>query len=146
MKINNCIYLAQDIVTKGLPQRQGRISMMSMVFKVSAVVCLGGCSLLPAKTFESPKNDPQSQVIPQNPIAPAPIFSSSSDPNFVVGVVQKVGPAVVRIDSARTVTSQTPEEFEDPFFRRFFGPQKNLKIHFSDDFLAIECHRNLNNG
>ncbi|OUL28061.1 HhoA/HhoB/HtrA family serine endopeptidase [Nostoc sp. 106C] len=127
MKINNCICAAQDIVTKGLPQRQEKTSMMSMLFKVSAVVCLGGCALLPAKTFETPKNDAQSQVEPQNTttpkvaIAPPPMLSSSSDPNFVVGVVQKVGPAVVRIDSSRTVSSQTPEEFEDPFFRRFFG-------------------------
>lgn len=121
MKINNCICAAQDIFTKGLSQRQGRTSMMSIVFKVTAVVCLGGCSLLPGKTFETQTGDAQSQVVPQNTIAPAPILSSSSDPNFVVGVVQKVGPAVVRIDSARTVTSQPPEEFEDPFFRRFFG-------------------------
>lgn len=121
MMINNCICAVQDIVTKGLPQRQGRTSMMSMVFQVTAVVCLSSCSLLPGKTFETQTGDVQSQAVPQNTIAPAPIFSSSSDPNFVVGVVQKVGPAVVRIDSARTVTSQIPQEFEDPFFRRFFG-------------------------
>jgi S1-C subfamily serine protease len=121
MKINNCICAAQDIITKGLPQRQGKTSMISMLFKVSAVLCLGGCSLLPGKTFETQTRDAQPQVVPQNTIAPAPILSSSSDPNFVVGVVQKVGPAVVRIDSARTVTSKIPEEFEDPSFRRFFG-------------------------
>ncbi|WP_242037792.1 HhoA/HhoB/HtrA family serine endopeptidase [Tolypothrix sp. FACHB-123] len=94
---------------------------MAMLFNVSFVVYLGGCSLLPGKSFERQNNDSQPPVIPQNTIAPAPIFSSSGgDPNFVVGVVQKVGSAVVRIDSSRTVTSQ-PEEFEDPFFRRFFG-------------------------
>ncbi|OUL28957.1 serine protease [Nostoc sp. T09] len=138
MKINNCICATQDIVTKGLPQRQEKTSMMSMLFKVSAVVCLGGCALLPAKTFETQKNDAQAQVEPQNTttpkvaIAPPPILSSSSDPNFVVRVVQKVGPAVVRIDSSRTVSSQTPEEFEDPFFRRFFGdtvpPQPRQRV------------------
>nr|WP_244329398.1 HhoA/HhoB/HtrA family serine endopeptidase [Tolypothrix sp. PCC 7910] len=101
--------------------------MMSMLLKVSLVVFLGGCSLLPGKTFGKQESDAQSQAAPQsttNPdsaIVPPPIFSSSNDPNFVVGVVQKVGSAVVRIDSSRTVASQTPEEFEDPFFRRFFG-------------------------
>jgi Do/DeqQ family serine protease len=45
----------------------------------------------------------------------------NTDPNFVTQVVQKVGPAVVRINSSRTVKSQLPEEFNDPFFRRFFG-------------------------
>jgi S1-C subfamily serine protease len=38
--------------------------------------------------------------------------------------VQKVGPAVVRIDSSRTVKTQRPDEFSnDPFFQRFFGSQ-----------------------
>jgi Do/DeqQ family serine protease len=37
--------------------------------------------------------------------------------------VQKVGPAVVRIDSSRTVKAQIPDEFNDPFFQRFFGSQ-----------------------
>jgi S1-C subfamily serine protease len=32
-----------------------------------------------------------------------------------------VGGAVVRIDSTRTVTTQAPDEFSDPFFRGFFA-------------------------
>lgn len=46
---------------------------------------------------------------------------AGTDPNFVTGIVKNVGPAVVRIDSSRTVKTQVPEEFNDPFFRRFFG-------------------------
>ncbi|ALF53630.1 serine protease [Nostoc piscinale CENA21] len=53
----------------------------------------------------------------------APPIAAGTDPNFVTQVVQKVGPAVVRINSSRTVKSQIPEEFNDPFFRRFFGSQ-----------------------
>lgn len=44
--------------------------------------------------------------------------------NFIAEVAQKVGPAVVRIDSERTVRvpGAFPEEFfSDPFFRDFFG-------------------------
>lgn len=48
---------------------------------------------------------------------------SATDPNFVANVVEKVGPAVVRIDTSRRVTSQVPEIFNDPFFRQFFGSQ-----------------------
>lgn len=47
----------------------------------------------------------------------------TTNPNFVTQVVQKVGPAVVRINSSRTVRSRLPEQFNDPFFRRFFGSQ-----------------------
>ena len=41
--------------------------------------------------------------------------------NFVTNVVDKVGPAVVRIDAERTVTNRIPEAFKHPFFRDFFG-------------------------
>lgn len=41
--------------------------------------------------------------------------------NFIADAVERVGPAVVRINSARTVQTQTPAVFNDPFFRQFFG-------------------------
>jgi len=50
------------------------------------------------------------------------ILPSPTDP-FVVAAVQKVGPAVVRINAARTVTSQAPGGFDDPLLRRFFGSE-----------------------
>lgn len=53
----------------------------------------------------------------------APPIPTATESNFVTQVVQKVGPAVVRIESSRTVTSRLPAEFNDPFFRRFFGSQ-----------------------
>ena len=40
--------------------------------------------------------------------------------SFIAAVADQVGPAVVRIDSARTVARQ-PGPFNDPFFREFFG-------------------------
>lgn len=40
--------------------------------------------------------------------------------SFIASVADQVGPAVVRIDSARTVASR-PGPFNDPFFRDFFG-------------------------
>ena len=42
--------------------------------------------------------------------------------NFIASAVERVGPAVVRINAARTVTtSRRPGIFNDPFFREFFG-------------------------
>ncbi len=43
--------------------------------------------------------------------------------NFITQVVDKVGPAVVRINASKTVTTRQSggSEFEDPFFKRFFG-------------------------
>lgn len=99
-----------------------------------AVVFLGSCSLLPAKTIDNQQSDTQAQntTVPNPVIVPPQIFSSSGDPNFVVKVVQQVGPAVVRIDSSRTITSRVPDEFNnDPFFRRFFAegtPQPRQRV------------------
>jgi len=57
----------------------------------------------------------------------------NQDSNFITQVVEKVGPAVVRIDSSRTVTRQVPDVFDNPLFREFFGsdlpsgPQKRVE-------------------
>ncbi|PSN15101.1 serine protease [filamentous cyanobacterium CCP5] len=43
---------------------------------------------------------------------------------FVAAAVRRVGPAVVRIDTEKTVTrNQQNPFFDDPFFRGFFGPE-----------------------
>ncbi|HEY9763329.1 MAG TPA: HhoA/HhoB/HtrA family serine endopeptidase [Trichocoleus sp.] len=51
----------------------------------------------------------------------APIIPENT--NFIAGIVNQVGPAVVRIDSSRTVRSSAPAMLQDPFFRQFFGNQ-----------------------
>jgi Do/DeqQ family serine protease len=48
-------------------------------------------------------------------------IAESSNP--VAAIVKEVGPAVVRIDSSRTVKNPNAEVFNDPFFRNFFGSQ-----------------------
>lgn len=48
--------------------------------------------------------------------------SVSNPRRFVAKAVDQVGPAVVRIDTERTITRTIPDPFgTDPFFRRFFG-------------------------
>jgi serine protease Do len=56
-----------------------------------------------------------SQTVAQ---APQPTFQSTS---FIADAVERVGPSVVRIDAARTVVQRTPDVFNSPFFREFFG-------------------------
>jgi S1-C subfamily serine protease len=118
----------KNIYTRGLTPHWSISNILLILFSGIAVVFLGGCSV-PGNILQT-RPDTQSQLPntseDNNPVvAPPPIINSSGgDPNFVVAVVQRVGAAVVRIDSARTVTSQASDEFEDPFFRRFFGDRR----------------------
>ena len=43
--------------------------------------------------------------------------------NYVSDVVSRVGDSVVRIDASRTVATNVPAMYNDPFFRQFFGSQ-----------------------
>src|SRR5579883_2100237 len=56
-------------------------------------------------------------------INPAQIPDAGGQGSFVAKAVNQVGPAVVRIDTERTVTRRSSPDpmLEDPFFRRFFG-------------------------
>jgi Do/DeqQ family serine protease len=71
----------------------------------------------------------QTAIAPAKPMEIAQVPSRSSgilsggDTNFVVNAVDRVGSAVVRIDSSRTVRGRTPAIFNDPAFRQFFGSQ-----------------------
>ncbi|BAZ89161.1 HtrA2 peptidase [Raphidiopsis curvata NIES-932] len=89
------------------------------ILMTGLIVLVTGCSNLNSRNLTPQKINPQVEsTTKSNTVVVDPV---SGDPNFIVQVVQKVGSAVVRIDSARTVTSQVPEEFSDPFLRRFFG-------------------------
>ena len=48
---------------------------------------------------------------------------TGNNSNFITAVVDKVGPAVVRIDSTRTVQNPDTKIFDDPLFQQFFGSQ-----------------------
>ncbi len=43
--------------------------------------------------------------------------------NFIATAVEQVGPAVVRIDAQRSVSQISPDTFNNPLFRRFFGEE-----------------------
>ncbi|MFN5952462.1 MAG: HhoA/HhoB/HtrA family serine endopeptidase [Dolichospermum sp.] len=121
MKINNHKLAAKNINTRFLGQKWGNKGKKWIAACGVIVFMLGGCNSLKKTTSVENSNGQGEKTTVPTEIAPPPIFSSSGDPNFVVKVVQKTGNAVVRIDSTRTVTTQVPDEFSDPFFRGFFG-------------------------
>ncbi|TAE54215.1 MAG: PDZ domain-containing protein [Nostocales cyanobacterium] len=106
------------------------ITKLGLLTTGLTAILLSSCSTLNSRTLEGNKNNTQAQTnsttnnttnsTPNPVFSPPAIIAATGNPNFVVDVVQKVGGAVVRIDSAKTV-STVPDGFDDPFFRRFFG-------------------------
>ena len=65
-------------------------------------------------------------VLENKSVAQAPVASNSG--SFVAAAVAQTGPAVVRIDTEKTVASRTDPLFEDPFFREFFGDRFGAQL------------------
>ncbi|MDG2990252.1 trypsin-like peptidase domain-containing protein [Candidatus Synechococcus calcipolaris G9] len=81
-----------------------------------SLMTLGAAATLFAGQFVPTGNLFSASTVAQLP-APIP----SGDINFIAQAVEQVGPAVVRIDSSRTVQTRVPAVFNDPFFQEFFG-------------------------
>jgi len=100
-------------------KKQSRQYLLTSI--AGLALSLGGCSL-PNNPFQNRQSPTSPQPAIDAPQSDRPVISAvPTDPNFVVAAVQKVGPAVVRINAARTVSAQAPDEFDDPVIRRFFG-------------------------
>ena len=89
----------------------------------------GGTGYLMSRNWQTtPKIVETPQVyLGKTPTITSPTIEQNNDKevNFIAQAVQKVGPAVVRIDASRELTSSLPERFTQPFFRRFFKEEQS---------------------
>ena len=58
----------------------------------------------------------------------AELAATASSNSFVTAAVDRVGPAVVRIDTERTVSRNLDPLMEDPFFNRFFREDLRTQV------------------
>ncbi|HEY9739350.1 MAG TPA: HhoA/HhoB/HtrA family serine endopeptidase [Coleofasciculaceae cyanobacterium] len=81
---------------------------------------LGSRYLMAEQQVESP---PEAVPAVLQPFVPQPSGRPpEANLNFIAEAVDRVGPAVVKIDAARQIASKDiPEPFKNPLFRRFFG-------------------------
>lgn len=99
-----------------------RFSTLSRLFRPLLLFVLVATLVLTAL----PVIPVQASVLPSvAAVNPAQIVDDAGRGSFVAKAVNLVGPAVVRIDTERTVTRRTNPDpmLEDPFFRRFFGEE-----------------------
>ncbi|MDA0674409.1 MAG: trypsin-like peptidase domain-containing protein, partial [Cyanobacteria bacterium] len=93
----------------------------------SLLLVLLGAGLATAGTGALQAIQPQAELAQAQSIVPGAVNGPSgsavapTSSSFVANIVQQVGPAVVRIDASRTVTTQVPDIFRNPAFRQFFG-------------------------
>jgi Do/DeqQ family serine protease len=120
------------IINDSTPRRrqipQKSITALALIF-LGAGLGVGGDYLLAhnsslsgtsASAESNQASNAASEVNNQVTAQSTPIAAAN---NSIAAIVQEVGPAVVRIDSSRTVKNPQAQMFNDPFFRNFFGDQ-----------------------
>ncbi len=97
-----------------------QLSSHVLAIALGVVLTVSTLQVLPSQAEPAPTitaGDTSELIAQRQSPATAAIGSTS----FVTAAVNRVGSAVVRIDTERTITRRVDPFLEDPFFRRFFG-------------------------
>jgi Do/DeqQ family serine protease len=128
--------------------RQSLAGSLALVLLGAGVATAGTQGI---KSLSSAVNLPAIAAPEESAIEAAPqnrnnvaLMPQTSNPNVIADLVEEVGPAVVRIDASRTVQTNLPEAFQDPFFRQFFGgrmpmpPSEQIQRGLGSGFITTE--------
>ncbi len=128
-----------------------KLSLKQLAVYVFLLVIGGGAGLfgsrylLPqSRSFQQLKNVTMA-LPPESVVTNSPnggIGSTAGDNvNFIATAVQKVGPAVVRINATRKVANPISDALKNPLLRRFFGENPLLRRFFGEDEQPIPQER-----
>lgn len=97
-----------------------QLSSHVLAIVLGVVLTVSTLQVLPSQAEPAPPvtAEDTSKVIAQGQ---SPATAAIGSTSFVTAAVNRVGTAVVRIDTERTITRRLDPSFDDPFFRRFFG-------------------------
>jgi S1-C subfamily serine protease len=116
------------------------------LFVLGSLFAIGGCTTPAQRNPVAANPSPSATVTPSDRTTTAPIAVSNApnNPNFIAEAVEKVGPAVVRINALKRVGGDI-----DPF-RQFFGeggvPEEKVREGTGSGFILTEDGRLLTNA
>jgi S1-C subfamily serine protease len=127
------------------------LSLKQLAIYLSLLVVGGSAGLLGSR-YLLPQNRSFQQLrnvtaaLPSESVAPNPVTGSVANSggdnlNFIASAVQKVGPAVVRINATRKVANPISDALKNPLLRRFFGedeqplPQERIERGTGSGFI-----------
>lgn len=99
------------------------LSFKQVAIGASLLTIGGGVGLIANHFLGNPL---RSSSFPVTFAPPSPVVTArdaKNNENFISAAVDRAGPAVVRINATRRVSSNVPEAFRNPIFKRFFGDQ-----------------------
>ena len=102
------------------PRPLRQLSTHVLAIALGVLLTVSTLQVLPSQAEPAPPVTvgDTSQLIAQRQ---SPATAAIGSTSFVTAAVNRVGAAVVRIDTERTITRRVDPFMEDPFFRRFFG-------------------------
>jgi S1-C subfamily serine protease len=118
------VNLLHELVIMKFPQISSSIRQLSsylLAVILGAALTVASFQVLPSHAEPAPdliNVTDGSDIITQKQ---SPVNATFGSTSFVTAAVNRVGKAVVRIDTERTITRRIDPFMEDPFFRRFFG-------------------------
>ncbi|MBN3885732.1 MAG: HhoA/HhoB/HtrA family serine endopeptidase [Nostoc sp.] len=97
-----------------------QLSTHVLAIALGAMLTVSTLQVLPSQAEPAPTitTGGTSELIAQRQ---SPASAAIGSTSFVTAAVNRVGSAVVRIDTERTIARRADPFLEDPFFRRFFG-------------------------
>ncbi|BAY75145.1 peptidase S1 and S6 chymotrypsin/Hap [Nostoc linckia NIES-25] len=103
-----------------LPRSMRQFGTHVLAIALGVILTISTLQVLPSQAEPAPIAPAvdSSEIIAQRQ---SPATSAIGSSSFVTAAVNRVGTAVVRIDTERTITRRIDPFFQDPFFRRFFG-------------------------
>ncbi|ALB43198.1 MULTISPECIES: HhoA/HhoB/HtrA family serine endopeptidase [unclassified Anabaena] len=102
-----------------MPRSIRQLSTHVLAIFMGVVLTVTSLRVLPSAAEPGP--NPVTESFTQVAQKPSPATAVIGSHSFVTAAVNRVGAAVVRIDTERTITRRNDPMMEDPFFRRFFG-------------------------